>query len=123
MRVNTAYVSRFQRNRVHRSQRQRGDVFALAVDVNGALAAGATIDSIVFRVDNPSAIILGDVTKNARTASVECTAGSGGCAIVKAIVTGDDDTVFTQLFHLGVQDAPYFDGETVPSAGATSASA
>lgn len=121
-RVNTAYVSRYQRARVHRSIRPRGDVFALAVDANAALAIGETIASIVFRTDNPNGVIFGAVTKSARTASVSCTAGVG-CADVKAVITGSDGSVFAQLFRVSVQDAPFFDGETYPTAGATSASA
>lgn len=122
MRCRTAYVSRFQRTRIHRSSCVRGDAFALEVNANGALADNAEIDSIVFRIDNPSALILGAVTKGARTASVAVVAGAG-CARVKAEITADDGAVFTQLFHVGVQSAPYFQGETAPAAGPASVSA
>lgn len=121
-RVTTAYVSRFQRTRVHRSRVTRGDVFTLTADVNGALDPEASVASVVWRVDNPAAVILGSAAKDDRAVSVECTAGYG-FAQVKAEVTASDGDVVTQLFEIGVQDAPTFQGESSPAAGAYTASA
>lgn len=121
-RVTTAYISRFQRSRVHRSRHVRGDAFTLTADANGALESGATVASVVFRVDNPGAVIFGSASIDDRSASVECTAGVG-FAQVKAEITSSDGDVVTQLFEISVQDAPYFAGESAPTAGATSASA
>jgi hypothetical protein len=117
-----AKVSRFQRTRIHGARFTRGDVFTLSADFNGAFAAGVTLSSIVWRVTNPQAVILGAAAISGRSATVHATAGIG-CSAAKCIATGSDGAVFTQLFHITAQDAPYFDGETVPAAGATSATA
>lgn len=122
MRVNTAYVSAYQRARVHQARYVRGEVFTLEVNANAVLAADAAIESVVFRVDNPGAVIFGAASKTDRTASVRCTAGAG-FAQVKAELTADDGQIVTQLFEIGAHDAPYFQDETAPAAGATTATA
>lgn len=121
-RVWTAYVSRFQRARVHVSWLNRGDVFTLEANANAALDSDASIASVVWRVDNPSAVIFGAAAKTARGTTVECTAGAG-VAMVKCEITADDGAVFTQLYRIGVYATPYFSGETAPAAGPGSVTA
>jgi len=119
----TAVVSRFQRTRVWRGQFVRGESFQLGINLNGALADGATIDTIIFRVLNPNSIILGAATLDDRTASVTCTAGVACGSIVKVQATASDGAVFNQMYWIQVEDLPYFQNETPPTIGPYSVSA
>lgn len=122
-RVFTAYVSRFQRTRVHRARYIRGEAFTLAVNCNASLAPGAEIASIDWQVQNPNVAILGTASKTARSGTVECTTGTGGGTVVKATITADDGAVLTQLFEIGVSGQPWFNGDTTPAAGPYTVSA
>lgn len=118
----TAVVSKYQRTRIHTSHFVRGEKFALGVDLNGVLATGATISTIIWRVSAPQSVILGTATKGTRTASILCTAGVGAGSIIKVQATASDGAVINQVYAVNVQTGPWFD-ETAPAAGATSVSA
>lgn len=122
-RLINAQVSKYQRDRIHRSRHLRGDVFTLSANLKGALSSGVTVSSVVWRVDNPAAIIFGAASKGSQTVSVVCTAGWGDGACVKAVVTASDGTVWVQGFDIMVYDSPWFSGETGPVQGSYSVSA
>jgi hypothetical protein len=119
----TAVVSKYQRARAWRGKFVRGESFQLGVNLNGALADGATIDSIIWRVLNPNSIILGAATLDDRTASVTCTAGVACGSIVKVQATASDGAVWNQLFLIEVVDLPWFLGEVPPVIGPYSVAA
>jgi hypothetical protein len=122
-RIINAQVSNSQRGRVHSSRFVRGENFALAANLNGALASGATVSSVIWRTNNPNSIIFGSGTRNTRDVSVLVTAGIGGGGIVKMQATASDGRVFNQVYRVGIQAEPWFQSETAPAAGVYSVSA
>jgi len=122
-RISTAYVSKYQRTRIHGGSFLRGDQLTLTANLNGALDSGVTITAVTWRVTQPMSIILGTPDFNNRTATVGITAGWGQGSGVKCVITASDGSVWNQLWAIRVYDAPWFQGETAPTQGAYSVSA
>ncbi len=120
-RVTTAYVSGYDRTRVHQSCVVRGEKRTLLANFNGAMPADAVIASATWRTNQNSAAILsdGELSANERSTSVQLLAGWGGAAWVKVDATLDTGEVLTQVFVIRVQSAPWFTGETNPQQGPT----
>jgi len=116
-RIDQTRVSKYQRKRTHRQIRLRGETWSLAADFNGALAEGATISSGVWRVWNNQVVIFGAATKNDRSCSIVCTAGYGNGTMVKCEVTDSTGKTWEQLFAVGVEQQPFFVGESYPASG------
>ena len=117
-RNNTAIASAYG-SRTALCQKSRGDVWTLQANFN-ALLTGATISSAIWRTTNANSVIFGTASKSGGTVSVVATAGVGNCN-VKCIATLSDARKVTQSWTVLVQSAPWYDGETTPAAGATSA--
>ena len=117
-RVTRAFVSGYQRTRVHRSRLVRGEKRCLIADFNGAIPEGRTITSVTWRTTQNSAAILSEaaVVDGGRKARVMLEAGIG-CAQVKCDVTLDNGEVYNQRFDVLVQPDPWFQGETTPTRG------
>ena len=83
-RATRAYVSGYQRTRIHRARLVRGERRCLIADFNGAIPAGRTITSVTWRTNQPAGAILSDagIVVGGRKVRVDLTAGSG-CAQVK----------------------------------------
>lgn len=116
-RINTAYVSEYQRTRQHASRYTRGEKFVLKANLKGILANGETIEQTTWRVQNPCAAILGTGTNNATEVQVICTAGYAGGSMVKCEVTTSEDRVIEQMYWIRVQSSPWFLNDTYPEAG------
>lgn len=119
----TATASQYQRNRIWSGEFVRGESFQLGLNLGGVLASGVTISSIVWRVLATSSVILGAGTTSARSATVTCTAGIGPGGVVKAVATASDGKVWSQLYRVTVEDAPWFTGEVAPAAGSATVTA
>jgi hypothetical protein len=103
-----AYVSAYQPDRVHVTRLGRGDVVRLSADFNGAVAAGLTIESVIWRCLNPWAAKMAEVEIDDRSTSVGLTAQWGCGAALKCEATFDDGSKATQLFRVYVRTAPWF---------------
>lgn len=114
----TAFVSAHQRTRCHVTSFVRGDVFTLGANFTAVLN-GATIASVTWRVSNPQTLVLGSGAISSGLATIVATAGAGECW-VKALATLSDGKKASQLYRVSVQSQPWFDGETLASAGSAS---
>lgn len=117
-RTTRAYVSGYQRTRVHRSRLVRGEKRCLVADFNGAIPAARSIASVTWRATNPSAAFMADagVVEGGRSARVDVTAGAG-CSRIKCEVTLDNGEVYNQLFEVASQSGPWFQGESALQTG------
>jgi hypothetical protein len=114
-RVTRAYVSAYQRDRVHRSRVVRGEKRCLVANFNGAIPAARSIVSATWRVQQGQTVFMESAKVATRESSVVITAGFGHEAAVKCQVTLDNGEVYNQLFVVSVQDSPWFQGEVTPS--------
>lgn len=114
----TAFASAYQRTRCHVTGFTRGDVFTLGANFTACLN-GATVASVVWRVSNTQSIVLGSGAITGGLCTITATAGTGDC-YVKALATLSDGKKISQLFRVCVQSSPWFDGETLVSAGSAS---
>ncbi len=119
IRVTTAYVSGYDRTRVHQSCVVRGESRQLVANFNGAIPVGETITTATWRTNQNSAAILSDgaLSADERSTSVQMLAGWGGPAWVKVDAALSGGGTLTQVFVIRVQSAPWFTGETNPQQG------
>lgn len=122
-RVTRAYVSGYQRDRVHASRLVRGEKRCLVANFNGAIPAARSIASVTWRCEQTYTVVMANARISGREAEVDITAQLQGCAWVKCVATLDNGEVYTQLFRVQVQDATWFDGEPAVAAGPTSITA
>lgn len=118
-RATRAFVSGYQRDRVHQSRLVRGEKRCLVANFNGAIPPGRTIASAIWRCDQPYAVAMaaGRIFENDRSTAVDITAQYGNRARIKCQVTLDNGEVYNQLFMVRVFTSPWFQGETQPAAG------
>lgn len=118
-RTTIAYVSGYQRDRIHRSRLVRGEDRPLVANFNGAIGPDRTIVSAIWRCDQPYAVAMADarIVDDGRSTAVDITAQYGSLARIKCQVTLDNGEVYNQLFVVRVQNAPWFRGETAPASG------
>jgi hypothetical protein len=114
-----AFVSGYQRTRVHVCSLVRGEKRCLVANFNGAIPKGRIIIGATWRTTQNWASILADasISDDGRSTMVDMTAGWGGPALVKAEVTLDNGEVYNQVFRIAIQSAPYFQGEANPVSG------
>jgi hypothetical protein len=112
-RVTRAYVSGYQRDRIHRSRLVRGEKRCLVANFNGAIPASRAIVSATWRCDQNQAVFMANarITDAGRCAAVDITAQIGAGGRVKCQVTLDNGEVYNQLFYVRVFTSPWFMGE------------
>lgn len=110
-RVTRAYVSGYQRDRVHRSRLVRGERRCLVANFNGAIPPERTIASATWRCDQNQAIYMDNARITGRETAVDITAQIGAGGRVKCEVTLDNGEIYNQLFVVRVMSAPWFVGE------------
>lgn len=118
-RVTRAYVSGYQRDRVHASRLVRGEKRCLVANFNGAIPAARTITSVTWRCEQNYTVAMANARITGREVAVDITANLQGCAWVKCVATLDNGEAYTQMFRVAVCAAPWFEGEASPSAGPT----
>jgi hypothetical protein len=116
-RVTRAYVSGYQRDRVHASRLVRGEKRCLVANFNGAIPAARSIASVTWRCEQTYTVAMANARITGREVAVDITAQLQGCAWVKCVATLDNGEAYTQMFRVFVCAAPWFDGEQSPSAG------
>lgn len=112
-RATRAYVSGYQRDRVHRSRLVRGERRCLVANFNGAIPPSRTIATATWRCDQNQAIRMDNarITDAGRVATVDITAQIGAGSRVKCEVTLDNGEIYNQLFVVRVISSPWFVGE------------
>lgn len=112
-RVTRAYVSGYQRDRIHRSRLVRGERRCLVANFNGAIPPARTIARVIWRCDQNQAVYMENarIVRDGREVAVDITAQIGWGARVKCEAVLDNGEVYTQLFVIRVVSPPYFMGE------------
>ncbi|KAF1698350.1 hypothetical protein CSC62_05425 [Pseudoxanthomonas jiangsuensis] len=113
-RATTAYVSAFQRDRLHQAQFRRRESRRITADLTAVLPAGVTVTSVTWRTTSPWTLRMSDGQIDGAKVSVRADFQYAGCAGLKAQVTLSDGDVLNQAFLFTVQDAPFFYDELGP---------
>lgn len=120
-RATRCYVSAYQRDRVHSSSLNRGEVRCLVADFNGALPKGRTIASVIWRCAQGFPVVMSDAAIAGRATSIQIKAQFSGVGSFKCEATMDNGEVYTQPFRICVGSRwwGWFDAEPNPSQGPT----
>lgn len=116
-RATRAFVSGYQRTRVHESRLVRGEHRCLVANFNGAIPASRSIASATFRNLNPGAVAMSNPRIIGREAGIDITAQWGIGASIKCEVVLDNGEAYNQLFVIRVRQSPWFPGEATPQTG------
>lgn len=116
-RATTAYVSGYQRDRVHRSRLVRGERRELVANFNGVIPEGRIIASATWRTNQAYAANLSGARIDGRQVFATLTAQQGTRAHIKCEVTLDSGDVYNQVFIVSIKTGPWFNGEQSPPAG------
>ena len=116
-RVTTAYVSAYDRTRVHSSQLYRFEKRTLTANFAGALPSGIFLSTITWYCHNTDVVVMADAAASPTESSVTITANCSGMALLKCEATLTDGQVINQLFSVDSLPVPYLCGETILSNG------
>lgn len=114
-RVTRAYVSGFQRDRIHRSNLIRGEQRCLAAEFRGAIAAARTIVSCQWMCQQPYAVFMTSPRIVGTECAVTINAQAASWAWLKCVAILDNGEQYTQLFFVTIKSSPYFVGEIFPT--------
>lgn len=118
-RTTRAYVSGYDRTRVHEVRLVRGEKRCLVANFNGAIPPARTIASATWRVNQNQGAVLSNarIFEGNRSTAVDLLAGWTGYGLVKVEATLDNGEVYNQVFRVLVQQSPWFTGEPYPVSG------
>lgn len=111
-----AFVSGYNRSRVHQSRLYPREKRCLVADFNGALPTGRTIVSATWNMEVPYCVGMSSATIADREARVMVEAVFRGWANMRCQVTLDNGEVYNQLFVVQVLAGPWF-GDEITVAG------
>jgi hypothetical protein len=111
-RTTRAYVSAYQRDRVHQSRLVRGEKRCLVANFNGAIPPGRSIVSATWRCDQNQSVYMSDARIDGRCTTVTIAAQIGYGSRMKCQVTLDNGEVYNQVFWVRIYTTPFFSGET-----------
>ncbi len=114
-RIQTAYASAYQRDRVHVSRVTRGESRILTANFNALMATADTITQATWRAESGYPMVMSAAVISGHTASARVVAKNGGRARMRCTVTTSAGDVLTQLFRIDVLGGPYFTGEVIPA--------
>lgn len=116
-RVTRAYVSGYDRARVHVGTVRRQERRCVVAGFNGALPPGRSIVSVIWRCTSPWVTYMRDPSIFERDAQVMVDFQNPGWGALKATVTLDNGEIYNQTFEYTVRDAPWFMENYAPVAG------
>lgn len=116
-RVTRAYVSGYDRARVHTATVRRQERRCVVANFNGAIPPGRSIVSVVWRCTSPWVTYMRDPSIIERDAQVVVDFQNPGWGALKATVTLDNGEIYNQTFEYTVRDAPWFMENYAPVAG------
>lgn len=116
-RVTTAYVSDFQRDRVHRSDFYRGESRRYRAEFRGVLPDGVYVQSSKWQCLNPSVTIMSDITGDYTGTEITLTLGYAGIGAMTCTVVLTNGAVVNQQFVVGCNPSPWYTGDVVPPQG------
>lgn len=107
-----AFVSGYNRSRVHQSRLYPREKRCLVADFNGALPAARSIVSATWNMEVACSVAMSDASIEGRAARVTIEAVFRGWADLRCQVTLDNGEVYNQQFTVRVLDGPWFGDET-----------
>ena len=112
-RVTTAYVSAYQRWRVHSADIYGGEVRTLVGNFNGAMPVGDTITGVRWDTWNNYVVWMGDgvIETGLRSVSLDIRAQYAGRAIVRCKVTTAGGGVYVTNYRINVNPSVYYGDE------------
>lgn len=110
-RVTRAYVSAYDRARIHQFRLYPSEKRCLVANFNGAIPAGRTITHAEWRMDIISAVAMSAPAIAGREARVMVYATYWGDVAIRCTVTLDNGEIYSQLFAGRVLNGPYFGTE------------
>lgn len=116
-RVTRAYVSGYDRARVHIGTVRRQERRCIVANFNGAIQPERSIASVVWRCTSPWVTYMRDPSIFERDAQVMVDFQNPGWGALKATVTLDNGEIYNQTFEYTVRDAPWFMENYAPIAG------
>lgn len=123
-RATRAYVSAYDRSRVHQSRLYRFEKRCLVANFNGAIPSARTIVSAVWRTDAPYIGVMSSplISANQRETTVLLQTQLGGWMNVRAEVTLDNGEIYNQAYRVNVREAGLFNDDPALSSGPFSVS-
>jgi hypothetical protein len=118
-RVTTAFVSDFQRDRVHRSDFYRGESRRYRAEFRGVLPEGVYVASSRWHCLNPSVTIMSDITGDYTGTDITLTLGYAGIGAMTCTVVLTNGDVVNQQFVVACNPSPWYTGDVVPAQGPT----
>ena len=107
-RVTTAYVSAYQRGRIHESRLFRYERRNFTANFNAALEGDVGVSSVDWYCSNPAVTVMADATCTQKEGGVTVTINVPGFSILKCSATLTDGSVLTQLFRVMSMPSAYF---------------
>jgi hypothetical protein len=113
-RTTTAYMSGYNRSRIHQACLYAGEVRSLGLQANGAMPVGETVASVVWDTWNTDVAVLGAgaIEASQRAVNVDMKAQCCGRASVRCIVTTSGGGRYVQWYSIRVLEAPVMQGDT-----------
>lgn len=118
-RATRAYVSAYQRARVHQSSLYRFERRCFVANFNGAFPPARTITSATWRTDAPEIGIIStpQISANGRETMVMFASQLGGWANLRVDATLDNGEIYTQVFRVNVREASFYFDDPPTQAG------
>lgn len=108
----TAYVSAYERDRIHRTRLYAYEKCRLTADFNGALEPDEAIVSATWQTQYTNSVVMSDAEATARATSVLVGSQYAGPSILKCTVTLADGQLRVQQFRIEVLSQPIYLGDT-----------
>jgi hypothetical protein len=123
-RATRAYVSAYDRSRVHQSRLYRFEKRCFVANFNGAIPPARTITRATWRIDCPEVGVISSpsISANGRETAVMFAAQLCGWATLRAEVTLDNGEIYNQVFRVNVREASWFKDDLALTSGPYSVS-
>lgn len=113
-RTTTAYMSGYNRSRIHQAALYAGEVRLLGLQANGAMPVGESIVRVDWDTWNTDVCVLGAgaIGDDERSVSIDMQAQCAGRASVRCIIRTSGGGRYTQWYSIRVLEAPVMQGDT-----------
>lgn len=113
-RTTTAYMSGYNRSRVHQCALYAQEVRLLGADLNGVMPVGETVAIVRWDTWNTDVVVLGAgaIEADGRSVSVDMKAQCAGRGTVRCVVTTSGGGKYVQMYSVRALPAPVYAGDT-----------
>ena len=122
-RITRAYVSGYNRSSVHVASVRRQEKRMVTADFKGLLNGSDPIASVKWQCNAPWVLAMSNAAIDGQTVTVTASFQYPGYSGLKATITTDSGSQYSQQFDFTVRDQPIFTDEEQLSAGPFSLSA